>query len=219
MVYDWQVKKRNDLSQSFFCSVLLGGTWQRVQRAGRCVAVLSCFPVHAKISTAGMLTTPSWSCRPLKQSCILGHTLAPLKSHYRCVFCRLLASIITGAVRTFPKAPLNKHAHTQVQPLQLRAISLNKYCSPCPPTSKTVTGWGHDSCQVDRVSWFIAAIAALILPNQPWPHSLMNLWLFIARGQEFLCLCLSPWSGGMPYMCWWGCTDCPRTLYKGIVGW
>lgn len=73
------------------------------------------------------------------------------------------------------------HIHTS---FTAAGYQLKQILSLRPPSSNAATGWGHDSCQVDGVSWFIAAIT-FILPNQPGTRSLMNLWLFITWGQAF----------------------------------
>ncbi len=78
------------------------------------------------------------------------------------------------------------HTHTYTRTTSTTpSYQLKQILSPCPPSSNTATGWGHDSCQVDGVNWFITAIA-FTLPNQLGPHSLMNLWLFITWGHAFL---------------------------------
>lgn len=79
--------------------------WQAVLGAERCVAVLSCFPTHAKISTAGMLMTPSESCRPLGALQVMDalggpHTRSCRITSQACVFISIKSVSVHAHVQT-----------------------------------------------------------------------------------------------------------------------
>lgn len=177
------------------------------EQGERCVAVLSCFPAHAKISTAGMLMTLSKRRRPLsllllmaalrathplmqnhiigvciclcvRTLCICNHSSVGTDPSPSVLSCRLVRINTLSHMCSFPKShshmcTLNKTLNTICMHTQTHthttsttpSYQLKQILSLCPPSSNTATGWGHDSCQVDGVSWFITPIA-FVLPNQ-----------------------------------------------------
>lgn len=167
------------------------------------IGVRICLCIHTLCDHSSMGAEPSLSVLS-SRLCIYVNTLSHMgsfpKSHSR--ICTLSKTLNTICMHTHTRT-------TSATP----SYQLKQILSLCPPSSNTATGWGHDSCQVDGVSWFITAIA-FILPNQPGPHTLMNLWLFITWGQAFLCV-TSLVFGSVAWRWWifWSLTYLPPTEF------